>query len=238
MKNFHQFIESKKLESEISVAAQLMVEMDVNPVEFILDYVKSDRELEASLLEYIEIQEGILDGLKAFGGNALKAAQQFGQNVWSGGGIKGGITQASDTMSGPVAKYDSAVRVLNDLVKAIESRDDTREMKTAGGSDTISGRIRKIIKELTRQKDMIPQMVSKTAPVTQPEMKQRRQPLTGGNMARGQATNPANAQAQPQTQTQQNTQVQVSQPTAAAFNRTKVRARPGNTPGTGVFSTN
>lgn len=232
MKNFHQFIESKKLESEISIAANLMVELNLNPAEFILEYVKSDKEMEAALLEYITIQEGILDGLKAFGGNALKAAQQFGQNVWSGGGIKGGITQASDTLSGPVAKYDSAVRVLGDLVKSLESRDDTRVMRTKGGTATIPERIRKIIGELTRQKNMIPQMVSKTAPETQPEMKQRRNPARPV-----QVQNPAQTAA-PQNRPAQTTPATVSQPMAAAFPSTKVRAKPGVTPGTGVFSTN
>lgn len=231
MKNFHQFIESKKLESEISIAANLMVELDLNPAEFILEYVKNDKEMEAALLEYITMQEGILDGIKAFGTNALKAAKQFGQNVWSGGGIQGGITQASDTISGPVAKYDSAVRVLNDLVKSLESRDDTRMMKTKGGTSTIPERIRLIVKELTRQKDMIPQMVSKTAPDTQPEMKQRRNPARPA-----QVQNPAQSAA-PQ-RTAQTTPATVSQPMAAAFPSTKVRAKPGVVPGTGVFSTN
>jgi hypothetical protein len=230
MKNFHQFIESKKLESEISIAANLMVELNLNPAEFILEYVKSDKEMEAALLEYLTIQEGILDGIKAFGSNALKAAQQFGQNVWSGGGIKGGMTQASDTLSGPVAKYDSAVRVLGDLVKSLESRDDTRMMRTKGGTSTIPERIRLIVKELTRQKNMIPQMVSKTAPETQPEMKQRRNPASPAQ------PNPAQtAQAARPAQT---TPANVSQPTAAAFQSTKVRAKPGMVPGTGVFSTN
>lgn len=231
MKNFHQFIESKKLESEISIAANLMVELDLNPAEFILEYVKNDKEMEAALLEYITMQEGILDGIKAFGTNALKAAKQFGQNVWSGGGIQGGITQASDTISGPVAKYDSAVRVLNDLVKSLESRDDTRMMKTKGGTSTIPERIRLIVKELTRQKDMIPQMVSKTAPDTQPEMKQRRNPARPA-----QVQNPAQSAATQRTA--QTTPATVSQPMAAAFPSTKVRAKPGVVPGTGVFSTN
>lgn len=232
MKNFHQFIESKKLESEISVAANLMVELDLNPAEFILEYVKNDKEMEAALLEYLTIQEGILDGIKAFGSNALKAAQQFGQNVWSGGGIKGGMTQAADTLSGPVAKYDSAVRVLNDLVKSLESRDDTRTMRTKGGTSTIPERIRLIVKELTRQKDMIPQMVSKTAPETQPEMKQRRNPAKPTQPNPAQPTAPQNRVAA------QTTPATVSQPMATAFPSTQVRAKPGAVPGTGVFSTN
>ena len=232
MKNFHQFIESKKLESEISMAANLMVELDLNPAEFILEYVKNDKEMEVALLEYLTIQEGILDGIRAFGSNALKAAGEFGRNVWSGGGIQGGITQAADTLSGPVAKYDSAVRVLNDLVKSLESRDDTKMMRTKGGTSTIPERIRLIVKELTRQKDMIPQMVSKTAPETQPEMKQRRNPAKPTQPNPAQPTAPQNRVAA------QTTPATVSQPMAAAFPSTKVRAKPGAVPGTGVFSTN
>jgi hypothetical protein len=75
-------------------------------------------------------------------------------------------------------------------------------------------------------------MVSKTAPETQPEMKQRSNPARPT-----QVQNPAQTAA-PQNRTAQTTPATVSQPMASAFPSTKVRAKPGVVPGTGVFSTN
>ena len=171
MKTFYEFVEYRKIETYIVEAANLMVEMDINPQEFVLEYVSKHPEVEEKLLQHIELQEGMF-------GNLWQGVKQFGQNVWSGGGIKGGWAQAKDTVMGPGAKFDAAVKTLNDLAQALLKNDQTKDMKTSDGSTTIAKYIGGIIKQLQNQKDMIPRM--QPAANTQPQMAQRGGTGAGG----------------------------------------------------------
>lgn len=177
MKTFNQYIQKKEIDSLVETAANLMVELDINPSEFVLEYVSKDPEIESKLLEYIEIQENILGAAKELGGRAINAVKQFGQNVWSGGGIQGGVKQAMDTMSGPAAKFETAARVLDDLVKSLSQNPQTQNMTIqndpvhswANGKN-LAGYLADIVKQLKFQKDMIPKMTP--VPNTQPQMAQ------------------------------------------------------------------
>jgi hypothetical protein len=174
MKTFNQYLENKELEVLIHNAAYLFVEKNIEPTQFVLDFVSEKTEYKNALLEYIEIQEGILDSVKDLGNRAFQAAKQFGQNVWSGGGIKGGAKQAWDTMSGPAAKYDTAVRVLNDLLKSLENNPETKDMIANKGlpgiPKNLTNYFKSIIVSLENQKSAIPKMTS--MPNTQPQMAQ------------------------------------------------------------------
>lgn len=161
MKTFYEFVEYKKLNSLKEQAANLMVELDLDPAEFVMDYVAKKPKLEAALLEYIEMQEGFMDTLK----NVGNAAMQFGRNVWSGGGVKGGWNQAKDTVMGPVAKFNTAIKVLNDLIGSIQKNPQTKDM-VAGEDDhhawakgrKIADYLQDIVNQLNKQKTYIPQM--------------------------------------------------------------------------------
>lgn len=180
MKTFNEFIEHKKLEKVVYEAAELMVELDVDPAQYILSYVSKDPVVETALLEYIEINEaGMWDGIRNLGGGfvgrAIDAGKQFAGNVWggkSGGGITGGWKQAADTLMGPKAKFDTAVRVLGDLVNSLMKNDVTKDMvaDTPSGKMPIAKYIEDIVKSLNKQKEMIPVMTPKND--TQPQMRQ------------------------------------------------------------------
>jgi len=120
MKTFYEFVDHKNLEKAIIECATLMVELDVSPTDYILEYVSKDPEAEKCLLEYIKIQEGILDGVKDFAGRALGAAKAIGGSVWNGGGLKYGLQHAQDVMSGPAAKFDTAKKALQNLVDSLK----------------------------------------------------------------------------------------------------------------------
>lgn len=161
MKTFYEFIENKKLSSLIERAANLMVELDVDPAQFILEYVSNEPKLESSLLEYIEMQEGIMDTL----GRVKDAAVAFGKNVWDRGGIKGGWHQGKDVLMGPLAKFNTAIKVMNDLVASLNRNPQTKDMMT--GDDPahpwargkkISEYIQDIINQLEKQRPFIPKM--------------------------------------------------------------------------------
>jgi len=158
MKTFYEFVDHKKLENSIVEAANLMVEMDIDPQTFILDYVSKYPDMEEKL------QEGLF-------GNLLKGAGKFASNVWNGGGITGGWAQAKDTVMGPGAKFDDAVKTLTDLAVALHKNDQTRDMKTSDGTKTIARYIAGVVQYLRQQKDMIPRM--QPAANTQPTFSQR-----------------------------------------------------------------
>lgn len=174
MKTFNQYIENKELDTLIHNAASLFVEKNIEPTQFILNFVSEKTEYKNALLEYIEIQEGIFGSLGELGNRAFQAAKQFGSNVWSGGGIKGGASQAWDTMTGPAAKYETALRVLKDLQSSLEKNKETKDMIANKGlpgiPKNLSAFFSSIISSLENQKSAIPKMTS--MPNTQPQMAQ------------------------------------------------------------------
>jgi hypothetical protein len=165
MKTFYEFVDHKNLEASIIEAANLMVEMDIDPQEFIIEYLSKDSEL----------QEGFMDTIKNIG----KGAMAFGQNVWSGGGIRGGLSQAKDMVMGPGAKFDSAVNSLTALIDTLEKNDQTKNMMNAGGTQTLSKWINMILNALKKERDAIPRMQS--AANTQPQYAQKSGAPAGGS---------------------------------------------------------
>jgi hypothetical protein len=114
-----------------------------------------------------------------FWSNLGSAVKQFGQNVWSGGGIKGGWTQAKDTVTGPKAKYDSAVASLQQLVKTLQSDERTRNMMTSDNRTDVGTFINGVIKQLQQQKEMIPVMTPQATTQPTPQQPGRAAPPPG-----------------------------------------------------------
>lgn len=175
MKTFNEFVEHKALENLVYETAELMVELDINPPSYILSYVSSDPVVETALLKYIELNEGMWDNIKnssigRFGQRVWDAGSKFAGNVWSGGGILGGAKQATDALMGPKAKFDTAVKVLSDLVDSLMKNDATKNMMTADNKTTVWKYISGVKKQLEQQKEMIPALTSQTN--TQPYMAQ------------------------------------------------------------------
>lgn len=185
MKTFIEFVEHKSFEKVVVECANLMVEMDVDPSEYILNYVSKDPEAEKCLLEYIEIQEGLWDSVKDLGSRIGGAAKAIGGSLWSGGGLKYGLQQAKDVMSGPSSKFNHALKVMDDLVKALEkgyTDPNTKQVVSfdkipAGGSygsrsgDSIVTWIKKLREELKSQASQVPKL--KPTNVQAPEMAPR-----------------------------------------------------------------
>jgi len=148
MKTFNEFIEQKNINTLVESIAGLMVEMDINPAEYILENAPET-----------ELDEGFMDSLKAFGKNAWSAAKQFGKNVWDGGGIRGGAAQAADTLAGPASKFDSAARVLTDLVNQLQKNPQTASMPSSTNPrQTVASYLGGILKGLMKEKENIPKM--------------------------------------------------------------------------------
>ena len=156
MKTFNEFVEQRNTNFLVGSIANLMVEMNINPARYILDNPPD-----------AELDEGFMDGLKAFGNNAVNAVKQFGQNVWGGGGIQGGYKQAKDTLMGPASKFDSAVRVLTDLVNQLKENPQTASFPSVSSPrDVLHIYLQKVLNALQKEKDNMPKMQNAT--VSQP----------------------------------------------------------------------
>jgi len=146
MKTFYEFVDHKKLEASIIEAANLMVEMNIDPQTFMLERVSKDLG--------VELDEGFLDTIRNIG----SGIKQFGQNVWSGGGVTGGWAQAKDTVMGPGAKFDSAVNSITSLIDALEKNDQTKNMMNASGKQNLAKWMGVILNTLKKERDAIPRM--------------------------------------------------------------------------------
>lgn len=172
MKTFYEFIENKKLESAIIEAAQLFVDLDIEPSSYVLEYVSKDENIEACLLEYINYQENILKAAGQMASNVWNAARQVGSSVWSGGGLKHGLKQAKDTLTGPSTKFDYAVKVMKDLVAALMKDERFRSIpSSAHPKFNVVQYLQQLTRNLERESANIPKMQAAT--VTPGEMTPR-----------------------------------------------------------------
>jgi hypothetical protein len=187
MKTFIEFVEHKNLEKEIKKCAELMVEMDVNPTEYILRYVSNEPEAEKCLFEYIDFQEGIWDNVKDFAGRVGGAAKAIGGSIWNGGGLKHGISQAKDIMAGPASKFDTALRAMNDLANSLGkgykdangnvvsfNNIQSTGTTTAGGKISVVDYIKKLTALLEKESQNMPKL--QAAQVSAPNMGPRGTP--------------------------------------------------------------
>lgn len=148
MISFNEFVENKRADGAIVECASIMVEMDVEPHRYIYESLK---EVDPVLAE------SWWDGVKSFAGNAWNAAKQVGKGVWDGGGLKHGLAQAADTVAGPVAKFDSAVRALESLKKTL-SDPKFSNFQSSTGKGTVADYISIILHHLNKDKAAMPQM--------------------------------------------------------------------------------
>lgn len=144
MITFNEFLEEKRVSHTITECAQMMVELDVNPEEYIYE----------SLLK---IDPVLAESWGRWLGNIGNAVKQFGQNVWSGGGIKGGWKQAKDTVAGPGAKFDAATDALQNLAKALSSP-EFKNFQSSSGQGTVGDYVQKILRDLRQDRNHMPQM--------------------------------------------------------------------------------
>lgn len=145
MITFNEFVGHKKAEFTIRECANLLAETDSNPYVYIYESIK---EIDPVLAE------GWWDSVKGAAGNLWQGVKQFGSNVAQG--AKAGYNQAADTISGPVAKYDAAVRALDDLLKVIGT-EEFENFRSSSGQGSVAQYIEKVKKDLLADKQQVPQ---------------------------------------------------------------------------------
>lgn len=145
MITFNDFLETKKNEAVIAECANLMADMEVNPYVYIYESLKKVDPV---------LAEGWWDGVKNFASNAWQGVKQFAGNVAQG--VKAGYNQAADTIAGPVAKFDSAIRALEDLKKVLSNNDFSNFMSSTGRG-TVAQFVDLVKNSLEKDKGSIPQ---------------------------------------------------------------------------------
>lgn len=145
MITFNEFVEAKKTQFEIRECAQLMVDMDVNPHMYIYECLKKVDPV---------LAEGFWGGVASAAGNVWQGIKQFAGNVAQG--AKAGYNQAADTISGPTAKFDSAIRAMEDLEKVL-SNADFAQFQSSTGQGTVAQFVKMVKDTLMKDKGAMPQ---------------------------------------------------------------------------------
>jgi hypothetical protein len=145
MITFNEFVEHKRCEGAIVECANMMVEMDIEPHRYIYESLKRVDPV---------LAEGWWDGVQKFARNVGTGVKQFFTNV--GQGAKAGYNQAADTIAGPTAKFDAAVRALADLEKVLNDG-QFKDFYSKSGNGTVLDYVRQIKKNLEFDKNQMPQ---------------------------------------------------------------------------------
>jgi hypothetical protein len=155
MKTFNEFVETKHLDADIKECALVLSEMEVDAEEFI-----------TKLLENTDFAEAWGDWLKGVGNKVAGAATRWGSAAGQlgkslvDGGLKSGLRQAADTVSGPTVKFDKAEQVLKDLADFLNSNEQTKKMPAVGKQGmTVGQYINGVLNLLKKEKENIPKMM-------------------------------------------------------------------------------
>lgn len=140
-------MEHKRVESTITECAHLMANLDVEPHRYIYECLK---EIDPVLAE------GWWDNVKATASNVWQGVKSFAGDTARGAAK--GWNKAVDTVAGPVAKFDAAVRALEDLEKTLGSNPTFNNFQSSEGRGTVLQYIQAVKKALMKDKDSIPQL--------------------------------------------------------------------------------
>lgn len=212
MKSFSDYMQNKNLESLMSEVAHKMVEVNVDPWDFLMDYYKEDSNMVIVLEAHKEeTLNEFLGGLKRFGSTLLKGAQQFGQGLGAAAQAVGGSAaetakQIRAGLAGPEAHYAASIEALQGLSrelnknKEVQAAMQSSDPQTQANYKKIVGDLQGILKQLDQQKQQVSAFLTRQAGTTTSTT------TPGGLDASSQVkvpgATPAGTQQQPQQQPQ------------------------------------
>ncbi len=130
MIKFENYIERKKAVPVIEEIAQLMVEQDVEPADWLADYLERENpEAFAALTE-----AGFWGGVKDFAGKAWDTMKTAGSHLKQAGQQIG--ADAKNTFAGPAVKFKKAVQTIEALVQQMQGDPELKQIThSKGGSE-------------------------------------------------------------------------------------------------------
>lgn len=158
-KSFSEYVEKKEIDQLNVKIAEMLVETDVNPWDYLIDLYSDNEEIVNSLKEQKEIiEEGLF-------GNIANAARGVAGTVgnWLGQTARSGMQtaraagqQARAAMFGPEAKYSNALEALNALSNELSKN---QQVQSAAQTDprykNLVGQLNGIMKQLDQQKQAV-----------------------------------------------------------------------------------
>ena len=170
MRTFRDFTELKSVADDINLAASLMTDLEVDPVEWILEWSSNCPALELVLLEdvnnYTESVNRIMEAGPQMAQQTMPGAQPqqqapgyanapgFGQTLKQVGSAVGNF------FAGPARRFNMAQSALVWLKKKIDSLPNAADLKTTKNY-SLSKWLELVIKELTSQAQQIPALIQR-----------------------------------------------------------------------------
>ncbi len=169
MKTFTNYIEQKNLDIAIHKVATKMVELDVDPYEYLLEHYKNQPEVVIQLEAHREENlTEFMQGLRNMAGAAWNAFKGAGQNLGTAGqalgqGLAATGRQFRDEAFGPEAKYKVALKAVQALTAELENNSEIQRLQSSGQAGINAGdlieELNRIANDLQRQSDQVVQVL-------------------------------------------------------------------------------
>lgn len=158
-KSFAQYVEQKEIDQLNIKIAEMLVETDVNPWDYLMDLYSDNEEIVNSLKEQKEIiEEGLFGNIgRAVRGVAGTVGNWLGQTASSGmQTARAAGQQARAAMFGPEAKFSNALEALTALSNELEKN---QQVQSAAQTDprykTLVAQLNGIKKQIEQQQDAV-----------------------------------------------------------------------------------
>lgn len=155
-KSFKEYVEKKEIDQLSVKIAEMLVETDVNPWDYLISLYSENEEIVNSLKEQKEvIEEGLLGNIgRAVRGVAGTVGNWLGQTASSGmQTARAAGQQARAAVFGPEAKYTNALEALNALSNELSKN---QKVQAAAQTDprykNLVAQLNGIMKQLDQQK--------------------------------------------------------------------------------------
>lgn len=158
-KSFLEYVEKKEVDQLNSKIAEMFVDTDINPWDYLIEMYSENEDLVTFLSEQKEVvEEGLLGNIgRAIRGAAGTVGNWLGQTAKSGmDTARAAGQQARAAIMGPEAKYTNALEALTSLSNELSKN---QKVQDAAKSDprykNLIGQLNGIMKQLEQQKTSV-----------------------------------------------------------------------------------
>jgi hypothetical protein len=173
MRSFSNYLQSKNADALMSEIAHKMVELNVDPWNFLMEYYKNEPEIVIALESHREESlNEFLGGLRRLGSAAMQGLGRLGQAAGAAGqAIAGGAVdaakQARAAVAGPEAHYAASIEALQGLSKELNKNQAVQNAAQANPEvKKLTGNLQGILKQLDQQKQFVKDLITRQAGTT------------------------------------------------------------------------
>lgn len=208
MRSFSEYVQNKNVDALVSEIAHKMVEVNVDPWNFLIEYYKNNPELVIALENHKEeTLNEFLGGLKRMGQALWGGAKQFGKDLGTatqalGGSAVDTAKQMRAKVAGPEAHYAASIEALQGLSRELSRNKEVQAAMQSGDPQVqanykkVVGDLQGILKQLDQQKQQVTNLLSRQ----QGSLAAQTMPGTMGASPQAQIPGATPTGAKPQTQ--------------------------------------